>query len=406
MKNFLYERNFYLDKIESYFDKPVIKVITGLRRVGKSVILRQLVERLKKKGVPEKSIVYIDKESLDFEAIATYKDLNKFALQYPLKQNSRRYLIVDEIQDILEWEKAIASLFGKGDTEILITGSNAGLFSSELATKLSGRYIEISVHSLNFSEFLLFRGHDRLSDEKEFYNYIQFGGLPGIHAFDLNDNQVFQYIHAIYNTVLLKDIIIRNSVRNISLLENMGKYVFEGVGSTFSAKSIADYLKSQKLKIGVETVQNYLEYFKNALILKQCSRYDIKGKRTLEISEKYYVSDLGLRSAIIGWREGDINAVLENIVYNELLRRGYEIFVGKINGFEIDFIATRVREKCYIQVAYLLESKKTIDRELRPLKLVNDNYTKVIISMDKFIGKDFEGIRRINMIDFCMGESI
>ena len=400
----MYDRRLYIDRIRSFLDKPVIKVITGMRRVGKSYLLRQLIEELRLEGVPESNILYIDKESLQFEHIQGYADLNREALRTISTTTGRRYLLVDEVQEIEGWERAIASLAGRGDIDILITGSNANLLSSELATLLSGRYVEIPVYSLSFAEHLLFQGDTVGEQSKEFADYLRYGGMPATHHFPREEELIYQYIGSIYNTILLKDVVKRHAIRNVTLLENIARYLFDNIGCTMSAKRIADYLKSQRLRVGVDTVQNYLGYFTEALIAHKVRRFDLKGKRHLEVQEKYYLSEIGIRHAILGYRESDIGGLLENIVFLELKRRNYEVSIGKFGDREVDFVATRNRERIYIQVAYLLASEETIAREFGVLHDIPDNYPKLVVSMDTLFGDDSAGIRRLNLIDFLLAD--
>jgi hypothetical protein len=357
-----------------------------------------LIER----KIPGSRIVYIDKESLEFESIANYRDLNKTAQKAQTGKSGKTFLIVDEIQEIAGWERAVASLLGGGNVDIYISGSNASLFSSELSTLLSGRYVEFPVYPLSLREYLIFRGVETGKARAEFQGYLRFGGLPGIHHFDLTEETVFQYVNAVYNTILLKDVIRRHEIRNVPLLENIVRYVFDNVGNLFSARKIAAYLKSQRLNVGVETVQNYVGFLMDAAIIHKVRRYDVKGKRHLELREKYYLNDIGMRHALLGFREGDVGGLLENLVFMELKSRGYAVSVGQWNGVEVDFVAVREQEKAYIQVAYLLESPKTVKRELLALQGIADNYPKYILSMDTAFGDDLEGIRRLNLVDFLM----
>lgn len=401
----MYTRTAYLERIRPFLGKPVVKAITGMRRVGKSYLLRQVVGLLQQDGVAPERILYIDKESLDFEHVKTYRDLNRIALEAFAEQPSPCYLVVDEVQEIEEWERAIASLSGRGDIDILISGSNAHLLSSELATLLSGRYVEFPVYSLGFTEHLVFQG-DGVQDRKsEFQNFLRFGGMPATYHFERDADVIYQYIASIYNTILLKDVVKRHSVRNVALLENMARYLCDNIGSTMSAKSIADYLKSQRLRVGVDTVQNYLGYFTEALVAHKVQRYDIKGKRLLDIHEKYYLNDIGIRHALIGFREADINGLLENLVFLELKRRGYGVSIGKLGDREIDFIATRGKEKIYLQVSYLLAAQETIDREFGVLQDIPDNYPKYVLSLDEFFGGDVEGIHCLNLVEFLESDA-
>jgi len=399
----MHTRKLYMERIKPFIDKPVIKVITGLRRVGKSYFMRQIMEYLKRRKISDKQIIYINKESVDFDFISNYQQLHDFIKnrQSP-SPDSKSYLFIDEVQEIKGWEKCIASYQGADNYDIYLTGSNAGMLSSELASLLSGRYIEFPIYSLSFSEFLDFMGKKKTNARNHFPIYLQYGGFPALPHFDLDKEVVYQYISSLYNTILLKDVVKRYHVRNITLLENITKYAFDNIGNIFSAKKISDYLKSQKLSIGVETVQNYLSHLCSTFALHKVQRYDIKGKRILELHEKYYLGDIGLRHALLGYREADIAGMLENLVFLELKRRGYEIFIGKCGTKEIDFIATKADEKLYIQVSYLLASEKTIEREFSPLFSIRDNYPKYVLSMDTILGSDYEGIKRLNLIDFLL----
>ncbi len=399
----MYKRTIYLDKIRKFIDKPVIKIITGMRRVGKSYFLKLIMEDLRENGVTDDKIIYLNFDSLEFDHLKNYKALNDHVIErITAIKRARIYLFIDEIQEVEGWEKCIESLFSSEQLDIYISGSNAHMLSSELATKLSGRYVEFPIYTLGFSEYLQFMNKDISQAKSEFKSYLIYGGFPALMHFDLDREVVYQYISSIYNTILLKDVVKRNNIRNISLLENITKYVFDNVGNIFSAKRLADYLKSQKMSLGVETVQNYLSYICSTYALHKVQRYDIKGKRLLEVHEKYFLGDIGLRNAVIGYREGDIAGVLENIVYLELRRRGYSVSIGKIGDAEVDFIATKSEEKIYIQVTYLLASEKTIKREFSPLLKISDNYPKYVLSMDELFGNDYQGIRRLNIIDFLL----
>jgi len=400
----MYKRNIYLNKIRPFIGQPVIKVITGMRRVGKSCLLRQIINLLKNDGISPERILRIDKESLDFEHIKTYSDLNREVLAAFSGKEDPCFLIVDEVQEIEEWERAVVSLAARGDIDIFISGSNAHLLSSELATLISGRYIEIPVYSLGFAEHLQFSEKDRTSQQDEFANFLRLGGMPATYHFERDEELIHQYIGSVYNTILLKDIVKRHSIRNVALLENIARYLFDNIGNTLSAKRIADYLKAQRLRVGVDTVQNYLGYFTEALLAHKVLRYDMKGKRHLELHEKYYLNEIGIRHALLGYREADIGGILKNIVFLELKRRGYRVSIGKLGGREVDFIATRQNEKIYIQVTYLLGSAETIEREFSVLKSIPDNYPKFVLSLDSVFGEDFDGIRRINLIDFLLSD--
>ena len=397
------ERTRYFNKIEPFIGKPMIKVISGLRRCGKSTFMKMLIDHLIKKGTAESNIIYISMELMEFEFINDYKALYKHVKNVLPKNSKKKYLFVDEIQEIPGWEKAVNSIYAENLADIYITGSNSRLFSSEFATLLTGRYIEIPMFTLGFNEFLQFRGTGK-EKEKEFELYLKYGGLPGIHNLDFEDEIVFQYINSIFNTILLKDIVARYSIRDISLLEKITAFVFDNCGSITSSKKIADYLKSQHIKTGVDTVQNYISYLRDAHLVYKMGRFDLKGKRHLELHEKYYTSDVGIRHSVLGYKKNDIAGLLENIVYLELLRRGFTVSVGKFDDLEVDFVASRNDEMIYLQVTYLIASKDVEDREFKPLEKINDNYPKMVLSMDTIWGTNRNGIVRRNIIDFLLDE--
>jgi len=398
----IYKRKTYINKMIPFIRKPVIKIITGMRRVGKSCFIKQIIEQLESEGVSSEDILYIDKESLDFEELRNFDDLNAMVTSRFPEKTRQRFLFIDEIQEIEGWEKAVLSFENRGDIDIFITGSNAHLLSSEFASLLSGRYIEFPIYALSFEEFLFFRDAKKESPEKEFLKFLRYGGMPAIHHFNLEEEIISQYINSIYNTILLKDVVKRHSIRNVALLENISRYLFDNIGNIFSAKKVSDYMKSQRIKVGVDTVLNYLSYFTGAMLFHRVPRYDLKGKRLLEVHDKYFPSDIGMRHALIGYREADISGILENIVFLEFKRRGYKVSLGKLGKKEIDFIATREKEKIYIQVTYLLGAQETIQREFGPLQEIRDNYPKYVLSMDTAFGDDFEGIKRLNIIDFLL----
>jgi len=398
----VHTRTIYLDRLAPFMGKPMVKVICGLRRVGKSYLLRQVMDALKDRGFRKQQILHVDKESLEYDHIRSYMDLYDLAKTSVLKQEGPKAILLDEVQEIEEWERAVSSFSSQEDVDIYLTGSNAHLFSSELATLLSGRYIEVPVYSLGLSEYLQFRGEEAGDPRHEFSQHVRYGGLPAIHHFQLEDEIVFQYIGSVFNTILLKDIVRRHAIRNVALLERIARYLFDNIGNITSAKRIADYLKAERIKVGVDTVQNYLRYFEEAQIAHKVSRFDLKGKELLAIHEKYYLGDVGLRHAQLGYREGDISGILENVVFLELIRRGYQVNIGKLGDREIDFIATRQGETCYIQVAYLLASPDTVEREFGPLMQIKDNYPKLVLSMDPLFGDDINGIKRMHIVDFLL----
>ena len=401
----MFIREIYLNNLEPFINKPVVKIISGMRRSGKSTLMKMLIDKLEKSDVNKSDIIYISKELMEFDFVKDYKTLYSYIKKTFPKNKNAKYLVIDEVQEITGWEKAINSLLAEGAVDIFLTGSNSRMMSDELATLLTGRYIVIPMHPLSFKEFLQFRKVTNEEQyEKEFGLYLKYGGLPGIHFLKLEDEIVFQYIESIFNTILLKDIVQRYQVRDVSLLERITKFIFDNSGSITTAKKISDYLKSQNISAGVQTVQNYIFYIKEAFLINKAERYDIKGKRHLELYDKYYFNDSGIRHSLLKYRQDDISKLLENTVYLELIRRGYTVTFGKLDNLEVDFIAEKNSEKVYIQVCYLLGSKETEDREFGSLEKIPDNYKKMVLSMDKFWGRDRNGIIRMNIIDYLIGE--
>lgn len=400
------KREMYLKEIRNFINKPIIKVITGMRRSGKSMILKLISQELLEQGVSKENIIYINFESLMFEELIDFKKLYQYVIDKSKNINGKIYILFDEIQEVTSWEKAINSFLVDLDCDIYITGSNANLLSSELATYLAGRYIEIKIYPLSFKEYIEFskvqNPNEQLTNEEYFEKYLQFGGLPGIHNFNYDRNNIYQYLLDIYNSVLLKDVIARNNIRDIELLERIVLYIMDNIGNTFSAKNISDFLKSQGRKLSRETVYNYLKALESAYIISRVQRYDIKGKAILETQEKFYLMDLGLRHSKLGYRANDIAGYLENIIYLELIRRKYIVNIGKLNTKEIDFIGTLRDEKLYIQVTYLLASDETVEREFSPLKNIKDNYPKYVLSMDNLEAYNIDGIKREKIIDFLL----
>lgn len=400
------KREMYIDEIRKYINKPVIKVITGMRRSGKSMILNLVAQDLLESGIPKENIISINFESLMYIELIDYKKLYKHIMEKAKNIHGKIYIFLDEIQEVYNWERVINSLMVDLDCDIYITGSNAKLLSSELATYISGRYIEIKVYPLSFKEYIEFsksmRSNEILSDEEYFEEYLQLGGLPAIVHFGYDKSSVYKYLEDIYNSILLKDVIARNSIRDVELLERVVLYILDNIGNTFSAKNISDFLKNQGRKLSRETIYNYLKALENAYIISRVQRYDIKGKAILETQEKFYLTDIGLRHAKLGYRANDISGYLENIIYLELLRRKYTVNIGKLNTKVVDFIGSLRDEKIYIQVTYLLESLETQKREFSPLKNIKDNYPKYVLSMDKLEKYNIDGIVRDKIINFLL----
>lgn len=396
-------RSSYINTITPYFDKPVIKVLTGMRRVGKSTLIKQLINLLQEKGVPIQAILYINKELLEWAFITSYVELYNYIKNYfAAKPYTKLYIFIDEIQEISGWEKAITSLFAESYGDITITGSNAHLLASDLATLLSGRYIECTVYPLTFKEFCGFYQNANASLKDIFSLFLRYGGLPGIHSFELSDNSIFTYLNGIYSTIVLKDVIQRNEIKDPSLFDNIITFIFDNCGNITSVKRISDFFKSQKLTASVDKVLGYIHYLQRAYLVYEVRRYDVKGLRLLELYSKYYAGDIGLRHGLLGYKDKDINGLLENIVYLELLQRGYAVFIGKLGSLEIDFIAEKQHEKMYIQVCYLLPNEEVIDREFRPLEQIEDNYPKYILTLDEFQSIERKGIKTVYLLDFLL----
>ena len=401
----MYNRKTYLDRLYQWKDKPLIKIITGLRRSGKSTLIKLFIDSLLNSGIGAERILYINKESLQFRHITTFEDLYKEVTTVYKMIKQKLYLFVDEVQEIDRWEKAVVSLHSEEIADIYLTGSNARIFAGELATLLGGRYIPISVFPLTYSEFLIFRRKEE-HDEDTFNEFLQFGGLPGIHHLQWDENFIYEYLNAVFDTIILRDIIKRNNIRNPAFLEKIIQFIFDNIAQIFSAKRVVDFLKQEHRQTNVETVYNYIKYLSDAHMIYRVPRYDIKGKRQLEVREKYFVADIGLRHALLGYRAQDINQLLENIVFIELKKRGYLIFVGQFNNSEVDFIVEKDQQKTYLQVAYLLASEETIQREFNPLSKIKDNYPKYVLSLDKHFLPDREGIKQLNIIDFLLSEEL
>jgi len=399
MKNQKYiPRNYYLDRIKPFINKNIIKVFSGQRRVGKSYLLYQLMDYIKaSENNPD--IIYINKELDEFSNIKNHSDL--IALIKKSKQKKKiRYVFIDEIQDIEDFEKALRSLFAEGGYDIYCTGSNANLLSGELATYLSGRYIEIKVYGLSYSEFLTFH---RIKDSSlSFTRYLQFGGLPYLIHLPADDYIVYDYLKNIYSTIILKDVVARFNVRNVNFLEKLVRFLCDNTGNILSAKKISDYLKSQKFNISTQVVLNYLSHLVTAFLVYRVSRSDLSGKKIFEIGEKYYFEDTGIRNSIIGYKVSDINKLLENVVYQHMCIAGYSVSVGKVGDKEIDFIGEKSGEKIYVQVCYVLSDEKVVKREFENLLAVSDNYPKYVVTMDN-IGKtaSYEGINHLMVKEFC-----
>jgi len=398
----LINRESYIDKIEPFINKPVVKVISGMRRTGKSSLLKLIIEKLKKEGISEKNILYINKESLEFDSIRNYLDLDNYVKNKIKATKDKKYLFLDEVQEIENWEKAVLSFLADNLADIFVTGSNSKLLSSDISTRLRGRYYEVRIFPLSFREFLSFR-KNATDAESEFKNYMRYGGLPGLHELPIdNEALISEYLYTLVNTVFYKDLIERYKIREPDALARILRYVFDNLGNVTTARSISSFLLSQKVRITVDTVMNYLHFMESAFLINRVRRFDLKGKRFLEIYEKIYPADPGLRRGLIGYDDKDISQLLELIVYNELRIRGYNVYAGYLDNLEVDFVAERGKEKFYVQVCYLLTDEKVKAREFGNLLKIRDNHPKLVLSMDKFYPEEYLGIEHKYLIDFLL----
>lgn len=391
-------RQTYIDKIEKYLGKETIIVLVGQRRVGKSCILKMI--RDDKMADSDNNVIYIDKEKWQYDAIQTYQDLNEY-IEKHWDNAKHNYILIDEVQDIKEFERSVRSFRTEPNTDIIITGSNARMLSNELSTLIGGRYKEIYIQSLSYNEFLVF--HNLADNDESLSLYIQYGGMPGLAKIGLEEDDAREYQTDIYHTVLLKDVIMRNQIRNVTFLENLVRFLADNIGKLISANSIAKYMKSQGESITSTLIINYISFLCQAYILHKVNRYDIHGKRIFENNDKFYFEDNGLRNAIVGGtREGDIEKVMENIIYQQLIRLGYQVYVGQLQAGEIDFVCTKPDgQRVYVQVSYIIAEQATREREFGNLRSIKDNYPKYVISLTPLLAKnDDDGITHIHLRKF------
>ena len=402
------KRDEYIKKIVPFIDKDVIKVLTGIRRSGKSVMLKLLMEELKNRGINENQFIYINFENLKYRNLKNYERLYDFILNKVDNKYKSYYIFLDEIQEVEEWERCVNSLRVDEDFnfDIYITGSNAKLLSGELSTYLAGRYIEFVVYPFSFKEFFeIMKEKNKEIDLKEaFQDYVKFGGMPFLHNLDYNFEASMQYLQDLYASIILKDITQRNNIRDTDLLERIINYVVMNIGNTFSATSISKFFKSENRKVATETILNYIKACEEAFLVYRVARNDLLGKKILNVNEKYYIADHGIREAIMENNQKNINQVLENIVYFEILRRGYNVKTGKVDNLEVDFVCKKNDETIYIQVSYLLASEDTKEREFSVLENIKDNYPKYVLSMDEF-DMSRNGIKHMNLIEFLIKDS-
>ena len=397
------DRPLYMDKIMAYTDTPFVKILTGVRRCGKSTILKMIMERLKtERHIPDERIISCRYDSMEYVDL-TAKDMYD-QLKSRLSTEGKTYLFLDEVQEIEGWERVVNSLASDFDVDLYVTGSNSRMMSPEIATYLTGRYISFRIFTLSFGEYLMFkRQYAPVSDAKtELANYVRLGGFPATHLQAYSQEEVYTIVRDIYNSTIFSDIVRRSQIRKIDQLERIVKYTFNNVGNTFSAKSIADYLKSEHHSLDNETVYNYLEKLEKAYLLHRCIRYDLQGRELLKTQEKFYLADVALRYSVLGYDADSVAASLENIVYLELCRRGYTVNVGKTDGGEIDFVAERQNERLYVQVTQEIRSEKTAKREYERLLEIRDNYPKYVLTTDAFAGGNYQGIRTMHIADFLL----
>ena len=402
------KRDEYIKQIVPFIDKDVIKVLTGIRRSGKSVMLKLLMEELKNRGINENQFIYINFENLKYRKLKNYERLYDFILNKVDDKYKSYYIFLDEIQEVEEWERCVNSLRVDEDFkfDIYITGSNAKLLSGELSTYLAGRYIEFVVYPFSFKEFfeIIQEKNQEIKLKEAFQKYVKFGGMPFLHNLDYNFEASMQYLQDLYASIILKDITQRNNIRDTDLLERIINYVVMNIGNTFSATSISKFFKSENRKVATETILNYIKACEEAFLVYRVARNDLLGKKILNVNEKYYIADHGIREAIMENNQKNINQVLENIVYFEMLRRGYNVKIGKVDNLEVDFVCKKNDETIYIQVSYLLASEDTKEREFSVLENIKDNYPKYVLSTDEF-DMSRNGIKHMNLIEFLIKDS-
>ena len=398
------DRPLYTQKIMEYVDTPFIKILTGIRRCGKSTILKLIMQKLRERGIEEKQIVSYRFDSMEYDGYTAQQMYQK--LKSSLEPDKRTYLFLDEVQEIDNWEKIVNSLATDFNVDIYVTGSNSRMMSSEIATYLTGRYISFRIYTLSFAEYLDFKSDytETAAPKQELIDYIKLGGFPAVHLHTYTAAEVYTIVRDIYNSTIFSDIVRRNQLRKVDQLERVVKYAFNNVGNTFSAKSISDYLKSEHRKIDNETVYSYLEKLEKAYILHRCLRYDLKGRELLKTQEKFYLADTALRYSVLGYDDNTVAAMLENVVYLELCRRGYRVDIGKTPVGEIDFVATRQNEKVYIQVTQQISSPETEKREYARLLDIDDNFPKYVLRTDEFAGGNYQGIKTMHVADFLLSE--
>ena len=395
------QRKEYLKKLIAFRDKQLIKVVTGVRRCGKSTLLKMYQEWLREQGVEASRIISINFEDIDYEELTDYRKLYDY-LKGHLNPERMTYIFLDEIQNVADFPKVVDSLYIKNNVDIYMTGSNAYMLSSEIATLISGRYVQIEMLPFSFKEYMESTGS--MNDRGVKYTeYLENSSFPQTLELKGQPDEIRDYLEGLYNTIVVKDIVNRKKITDTMMLKSLLRFVFDNIGNPLSSKKIADTMTSAGRKIDVKTVEKYLEALTESYILYQAKRYNIKGKQYLKTLEKYYVVDVGLRFMLLGSKQMDAGHILENVVYLELLRRGYDVYVGKINEFEVDFVAQNSRGTAYFQVALTVRDEKTLQRELRPLQSIRDHYPKMILTLDEDPETQYDGIRRVNARDWLLG---
>lgn len=399
------KRPIYMEKILPFIDTPFTKILTGIRRCGKSTILLMLKEELKKRGILQEQILSYNFDSLQYKEIDTAGKLYNI-IKSKLYQGGKTYLFLDEFQEVKDWEKAVNSFMIDFDVDIYVTGSNSRMMSSEISTYLTGRYVSFHIYPLTFAEYLMFRKeYEEIGAvHGEFYRYLRYGGFPAIQLKEYGQDEAYTVVRDIYNSTIFTDIVKRNQIRKVDQLERVVKYTFSNVGQTFSALSLSRYLKSENRSMDPDTVYSYLNKLENAYILNRCSRYDIKGKEILKTQEKFYLTDTALRYSVLGYDSDTVASMLENLVYLELRVRGYDVYVGKLDNTEVDFVAFKQNEKLYIQVTEKIEREETRKSEYENLLSISDNYPKYVLRADEFTGGNYEGIKTMHVADFLLSQ--
>ena len=400
-------RSIFIENLKKFKDEQIIKILCGVRRCGKSTILKSYKEELISLGVKEQNIIERIYTSLEFDSDFDYRKMHQELMGFieNTDKNQKVYLLLDEVQEVENWEKCVNSLFETQNVDIYVTGSNSKLLSSEISTYLTGRFVQIPIFTLSFSEFIDFKKHyfptnTEISLEKYFEQYLKSGGFPFIAKTNHNQEENYQIIDGIYSTVVTRDISKRHNISNLEMFNRVVRFILENLGKNFSAKTIFDFFKSQQRSISIETIYNYLAWLEEAFIIYRCNRFDIQGKNVLKTQEKYYLSDIGFKYSQFGFSPKSIASVLENIVYLELRRRGFTVYIGKFADKEIDFIATKQNEKLYVQVCRTLPDDS--DREIDNLKLIKDNYPKYVVTMDSLVCGNVDGIEIVHIKDFLL----